>query len=102
MDMSTLGIVGVALIMALIFLRIPISIAMGGVGFVGLVLAVGWPAGGSLDLERGWRAAISVMALEPFSFVASFTLVAIPMFIMMGFVAFHAGFTRDLYYTART
>jgi tripartite ATP-independent transporter DctM subunit len=101
MEMSTLGTVGVAMIMLLIFLRVPISIAMGGVGFVGLILAVGWPAGGELDLERGWNAAISVLALEPFSFVASFTLVAIPMFIMMGFVAFHAGFTRDLYMTAR-
>ncbi len=101
MDPVVLGYSGLALTLTLILLRVPLAFALGSVGFIGLFLTIGWPEGGELDLERGWTASISYLAFEPFSFIASFALVAVPMFIMMGYVAFHAGFTRDIYYAAR-
>ncbi|MFK7964074.1 MAG: TRAP transporter large permease [Burkholderiaceae bacterium] len=101
MDPVTTGYIGLALALLLIFARVPIAFALAIVGFSGLIVTIGWPEGRPFDFERGWEAAISYMAFEPFSFISSFSLVAIPMFLMMGYVAFHAGFTRDLYYTAR-
>ena len=101
MDPVVVGYAGLAIVLALILFRVPIAFALGGVGFAGLIVVIGWPQGGDFEFERGWSAAIAFIAFEPFSFISSFALVAIPMFMMMGYVAYHAGFTRDLYNTAR-
>jgi tripartite ATP-independent transporter DctM subunit len=37
----------------------------------------------------------------PHGHLASYTLLVLPLFIMMGFFAYHAGITRDLYWMAR-
>ncbi len=95
------GYLGTALALFLILLRIPIVVALGGVGFAGIILVIGQSSSGDFDLARGWEAAIAFLSLEPFSAVSSFELVAIPMFLLMGFVAFYAGFTRDIFNTAR-
>ncbi|WP_169569848.1 TRAP transporter large permease [Sneathiella limimaris] len=101
MDPLLLGVAGLVILLLLIFLRVPIAYALGLVGFVGLILAVGWPQGSELDLDRGFNAAWAFLSFEPFSFIASFSLVAVPLFLLMGYVAFHAGFTKDIYNTAR-
>ncbi len=101
MDPTALGLIGLAAMLVLVAARVPIAFGMAAVGFVGIIVAVGWPAGGEFSFARGFTAAFSYTAFEPFSFIASFPLVAIPLFLMMGFVAFHAGFTRDIYYTTR-
>jgi C4-dicarboxylate transporter, DctM subunit len=101
MEPLTLGIIGLVILLILIFIKVPMAFALGIVGFVGLIFAIGWPNGSELDLERGFEAAWSFVSFEPFSFIASFSLVAIPLFLMMGYVAFHAGFTKDIYHTAR-
>ncbi len=101
MDPTMVGYLGLALVLMLIFLRVPIAFALGLVGFGGLIIVIGWRPGSPFEFARGWEAAISFIAFEPFSFISSFAIVAVPMFLMMGYVAFHAGFTRDMYYTAR-
>jgi tripartite ATP-independent transporter DctM subunit len=101
MDPVILGYLGIVAVLVLIFARVPIAFALATIGFIGLILTIGWPEGTEFDFERGWTAAISFIAFEPFSFISSFSLVAIPMFLMMGYVAFHAGFTKDMYHTAR-
>jgi len=101
MDPLVLGSVGLVILLAMIFIKVPIAFALGIVGFFGLILAIGWPEGSELDLERGFSAAWSYVSFEPFSFIASFSLVAVPLFLMMGYVAFHAGFTKDIYHTTR-
>ncbi|MBE7637753.1 TRAP transporter large permease subunit [Sneathiella sp. P13V-1] len=101
MEPLTLGIVGLVVLLVLIFLQVPMAFALGTVGFVGLIIAIGWPSGSEFDFERGLDAAWSFVSFEPFSFIASFSLVAIPLFLMMGYVAFHAGFTKDIYHTSR-
>lgn len=101
MNPVALGLIGLAAMLGLVAMRIPIAFGMALVGFVGIVLAVGWPEGGEFDFESGFEAAWSFAAFEPFSFIASFPIVAIPLFLLMGYVAFHAGFTRDIYFTAR-
>ena len=99
MEPTTLGGWGLFLMLALIAVRVPIAFCMAFIGFFGIILAVGWPAGGEFDFERGFDAAWAYIAFEPFSFIANFPIIAVPLFLMMGYVAFHAGFTKDIYYT---
>ena len=101
MEPTTLGGWGLIVMLGLIAVRVPIAFCMAFIGFFGIILAVGWPAGGEFDFERGFDAAWAYIAFEPFSFIANFPIIAVPLFLMMGYVAFHAGFTKDIYYTAR-
>ncbi len=101
MDPLALGGWGLLAMLLLVAVRVPIAFCMAFVGFFGLILAVGWPAGGEFDFQRGFDAAWAYIAFEPFSFIANFPIIAVPLFLMMGYVAFHAGFTKDIYYTAR-
>ena len=101
MEPTTLGAWGLIVMLGLIAIRVPIAFCMAFIGFFGIILAVGWPAGGEFDFERGFDAAWAYIAFEPFSFIANFPIIAVPLFLMMGYVAFHAGFTKDIYYTAR-
>lgn len=101
MNPVVLGLAGLGAMLGLVAVRIPIAFGMAVVGFFGMILAVGWPEGSEFDLERGFDAAWSYTSFEPYSFIASFPIVAVPLFLLMGYVAFHAGFTRDIYYTAR-
>ena len=101
MNPEVLGLSGLGLMLALVAIRIPIAFGMALVGFFGMIVAIGWPEGGEFEFERGFEAAWSYAAFEPYSFIASFPIVAIPLFLLMGYVSFHAGFTRDLYFTAR-
>jgi len=101
MEPTTLGAWGLFIMLALIAIRVPIAFCMAFIGFFGIILAVGWPAGGEFDFQRGFDAAWAYIAFEPFSFIANFPIIAVPLFLMMGYVAFHAGFTKDIYYTAR-
>eukprot|EP00163_Fabomonas_tropica_P023186 TRINITY_DN40491_c0_g1_i1.p1 TRINITY_DN40491_c0_g1~~TRINITY_DN40491_c0_g1_i1.p1 ORF type:complete len:423 (-),score=41.59 TRINITY_DN40491_c0_g1_i1:34-1251(-) len=57
--------------------------------------------GGEFDLEMGLMAANSFLGELPYSSTAEYTFVTIPMFLLMGYIATEAGFTKDLYYTAR-
>jgi len=101
MNPVVMGLTGLGLMLALVAIRIPIAFGMAFVGFFGMIFAIGWPEGSAFDFDRGFEAAWSYASFEPYSFIASFPIVAIPLFLMMGYVSFHAGFTRDLYYTAR-
>ncbi len=87
--------------LGLVAVRVPIAFGMATVGFVGMIIAVGWPEGRDFDFDRGFDAAWAYASFEPFSFIANFPIVAVPLFLLMGYVAFHAGFTRDIYYAAR-
>ena len=101
MDPFLIGMIGLGAMLLLVALRVPIAFGMAIVGFIGMIFAVGWQEGEDFDFERGWDAAFAYAAVEPFSFIASFPIVAVPLFLLMGYLAFHAGFTRDIYDTAR-
>jgi tripartite ATP-independent transporter DctM subunit len=101
MDPSLLGLLGLLAMLFLVAIRVPIAFGMAVVGFFGMIVAVGWPEGGTFDVSRGFDAAWAYISFEPFSFIASFPIVAVPLFLLMGYVAYHAGFTQDIYYAAR-
>ena len=83
----TEGLLGFAAMFALMLLRVPIAVAMGIVGVVGL------------GLIRSWPASISSTAGE-FTGIGSYTLSVVPLFVLMGNFVTRAGMSRDLYQAA--
>jgi len=83
----TEGLLGFAAMFVLMALRVPIAVAMGLVGFVGL------------GLMRSWPAAISSTAGE-FTGIGAYTLSVVPLFVLMGNFVTRAGMSRDLYHAA--
>lgn len=85
MSPTTIGLVGLAALVALILLRLPVALAMFAVGFTGITLL------------SGQDAAFSLLASEAFSIGSKFDLVVIPLFILMGNLATRTGMSRALY-----
>ena len=83
----TEGLLGFAAMFVLMALRVPIAVAMGLVGLVGL------------GLMRSWPAALSAVGGE-FVDVGSYTLSVVPLFVLMGNFVTRAGMSRDLYQAA--
>lgn len=84
-----IGVTGIAAVLALIALRVPIGVALGGVSVIG-VMALRGPAVGA-----------GLVKTVPFEFAASWSLSAIPMFLLMGAVAHHSGISVSLFRAAR-
>jgi C4-dicarboxylate transporter DctM subunit len=84
----TISLGSLALILALIGLRVPIGVAMGAVAFCGF-----W-------YLRGMPVALSVLRDTPFVFAANWDLSAIPMFLLMGAVASNSGMGAALFRAA--
>ncbi len=85
MDPVTVGLIGILAFFLLITLKIPIAYVMAMVGFVGF------------SYLTSTTAAFSMVATEIFSTFSRYSLSVIPMFILMGFLAFHAGMGARLY-----
>lgn len=83
----TVGIIGVAVLFVLMFSRMPVGLVLGFVGFVGFAYLT------SFDTALGM---IKPVAYATF---ASQALSVVPLFILMGVFAFHAGISSDLFDT---
>jgi tripartite ATP-independent transporter DctM subunit len=81
------GLLGFGAMFVLMFMRVPIAVAMGIVGVVGV------------GLMRSWPAAISTTSAE-FTGIGSYTLSVVPLFVLMGNFVTRAGMSRDLYRAA--
>lgn len=79
------GLAGIILLLIFMFFRMPISVAMAVVGFLGFSYVV------------SVEAAISVVAKDLYNVFSSYSLSVIPMFVWMGFLAFHAGIGSQLF-----
>ncbi len=85
MSAPVIGLIGLAALLGLIALRVPVAIAMGTVGIVGGVALNGW-------LSLGF-----VLGSQPFVTVSPYSLSVIPLFVMMGAFAGRAGLSGSLY-----
>ena len=83
------GVLLIGVLLVLIALRVPIGAALIAVPFAGI-----WSL-------FGWKAAIGALKVIPYSFAANWQLSSVPMFLMMGFLAYHTGITRGLFQAAR-
>lgn len=89
MSPLALALTSLGAILALIALRVPIGVALGGVSILGF-----W-------YMRNWRVALSLFEDTPFVFAANWDLTAIPMFLLMGSIANNSGISTDLFGAAR-
>ena len=88
MSPVTISILGFAALLALILARLPIAAAMAIVGVGGTAAIAGWPA------------ALATIRQGPFERASSYTLLIIPLFIFMGYVAAQAGLSQGLFRAA--
>jgi tripartite ATP-independent transporter DctM subunit len=85
---DTIGLIGIAVMIVLLALRMPIGIAMLLVGIVGFAVL------------NGIGPALSVLGTYPYSYSAVYELAVIPLFVLMGNAAGASGMSRDLYAAA--
>lgn len=90
MEGHSIGLIGMAALLVLIFLRVPVGIAMGLVGFFGYA---------AID---GWGRALIVLGQAPYDVATSYSLSVIPLFIVMGDLALRGGMSAKLYDAARS
>ncbi len=88
MSPTTVALLGIAVLLVLMLARMPVSFAMLVVGFVGAVHMLGGSAAQQLLVNDVWGQFSSV------------GLSVIPMFVLMGQLAFQSGITERLYETA--
>ena len=86
---DTIGFIGVAALLVLVLIGVRVYIAASVVGLVGLVAMIGWDAGAGM------------IGTIPHSKSVTYTLSVLPMFILIGYLAFHAGITQSLFDASR-
>jgi C4-dicarboxylate transporter, DctM subunit len=84
----TVGLLGLATLLALFMTGIELSFGMAIVGFVGF------------SFVRGWHAGLDLLATDIFDMLSAYGFTVVPLFVLMGQVAFNAGFARRLYNAA--
>ena len=89
MSVHAVGLIGFALVILLILIRIPVGIAIGLVGFLGYA---------SID---GFSRALYVLGQAPYDVASGYTLSVVPLFILMGELAMRSGMSGKLYRSAR-
>ncbi|MFO7645728.1 MAG: TRAP transporter large permease [Desulfosarcina sp.] len=88
MEPTTVGLIGLVLLIIVLFSRMPVGFAMALVGVLGFSYVVSWNAG------------LRMLAKDFYSIFGSYSLTVVPLFILMGQVTFHAGISRRLFDTA--
>ncbi|TNE33353.1 MAG: TRAP transporter large permease [Alphaproteobacteria bacterium] len=84
-----IGFVGLAIMIFLMLCYVPVGVALGFVGAAGIYFLLG---AGPM-----W----GIITAIPYDFAAHWTLSSVPMFLLMGYVAYHAKLTDGLFRTAR-
>ena len=89
MDDFTIGIIGTSLLLGMVFLGVRVYAAAAITGLLGCVAIIGWDAGAG------------IVGTIPHSKAVNYALSVLPMFILIGFIAYHAGLTHALFNAAR-
>jgi len=89
MEPITLGVISLGILTLFLFSGMRIAFATAICGFIGL-----W-------MLRGYDAAAMLSATTVYGHLTSYNLLVLPLFILMGYFAYYAGITRDLYFAAR-
>ena len=89
MDRDLVALLGFVVMFGLMALRVPIGVAMGIAGV------------GGFYLLTSAMPALNLLANVPLSVVTDYNLSVIPMFVLMGAFASHAGMSRELFRAGR-
>src|SRR6056297_801551 len=85
MNPTVVGIVGIIALFVLVFSRMPVGFLMAIIGFLGF------------GLLTTFDASFNLLAKDFFSVFGSYNLTVIPLFVLMGQIAFHAGISTRLF-----
>jgi len=88
MDSLTLSGIGLAAVLVLAALRMPLAFALGAVGAVGT------------GVLKGWDTFLFIVGSSPFDVLSNFSLSVLPMFILMGALAVRTGMGAELVHAA--
>ena len=89
MSNIAIGFIGLGAGMLLLLLRVQIGVALGLISFLGIAILL------------NFRAAWGIITAIPFNFVGDWNLTAIPMFLLMGFIASESGLSTGLFRAMR-
>ena len=86
MELTIVGIIGILILLIVLFLfGMPVGFAMAVVGFCGFAYVV------------SFNAALNMIAADLWTTFSKYGLTVIPLFILMGYIAFNAGIAERLY-----
>lgn len=88
-DPQTVGVLSVFLMLVMMFIKVPVYVALSVPGLLGLYSVT------------GSRAMFGAMSGEPFESVANWELSVLPMFIMMGMLLWQSGITASMFNAAQ-
>ena len=88
MNPTVVGIVGIAIMVLIFFSRMPVAYVMTMVGFLGFSLMISFKGG------------LNLLSRNIYEVFSSYGLTTIPLFILMGQLAFNSGISSRLYDTA--
>ena len=89
MSELNIGILVTGGLLVMVFLGVRVYAAAAVVGLVGMVALIGWDAGAG------------IVGTIPHAKSTNYVLSVLPMFILIGFIAYHAGLTHALFDAAR-
>jgi len=89
MDELTVGIIGTVGLLCMVFVGVRVYAAAAITGLFGVVAIIGWDAGAG------------IVGTIPHSKAVNYALSVLPMFILIGFIAYHAGLTHALFNAAK-
>jgi C4-dicarboxylate transporter, DctM subunit len=87
MNEVTVGIIALFILLGLFLTGLPLAFAMASVGFVGFMVL------------NNFDTAMALLSNDFFDSLSSYGLTAIPLFVLMGQIAFNSGIARGLYTT---
>ena len=89
MSEFAIGLVGTGALLLLVFAGVRVFVVAALVGLLGCVAIIGWKAGAGIS------------GTVPHSKSINYALSVLPMFILIGFIAYHGGLTHALFRAAR-
>ena len=88
MSPTTIGIIGIAVMVLIFFSRMPVAYVMTMIGFLGFSFMISFKGG------------LNLLSRNIYEVFSSYGLTTIPLFILMGQLAFNSGISARLYDTA--
>lgn len=89
MDEVTIGIIGIVVLLVVFSAGLELAFSMVLIGFVGFAYL------------RSTDAALSLLSKDFFDTFASYSFAVIPLFVLMGQIAYNSGMAEEMYKTAR-
>ena len=88
MSPTTIGIIGIAVMVLIFFSRMPVAYVMTMIGFLGFSIMISFKGG------------LNLLSRNIYDVFSSYGLTTIPLFVFMGQLAFNSGISSRLYDTA--